>query len=44
MPIFIAGEEILLIGNLRSSSIGKLTAESKKIILVKVEEGVFSER
>ena len=44
MPIVTAGDEIILIGNIRKSSIGKFTAESNKIILVKVEEGVFSER
>jgi len=44
IPIVTAGDEILLIGNLRKSSIGKFTANSNKIILVKVEEGVFSER
>lgn len=44
IPIITAGEEILLIGNLRQSSLGILAAQTNKILLVKVEEGVFNER
>lgn len=44
IPIITAGEEILLIGNLRQSSLGILAAQNNKILLVKVEEGVFNER
>lgn len=43
IPLIISGNEILLVGNLRKSSIGELSEESNKILLIKVEEGVFDE-
>ena len=44
IPIIFSGDEILLIGNLRSSRVASLTENSNNILLLKVEEGVFSER
>lgn len=44
IPLIISGDEILLVGNLRKSSIGELSEESNKILLIKVKEGVFDER
>ncbi len=44
LPIILADNDILLVGNLRKSSIGELDSKSNKILLIKVEEGVFSEQ
>lgn len=44
IPIVFSGEDILLIGNIRKSSIGELDSKSTKILLIKAEEGVFSEQ
>lgn len=43
IPIVFSGEEVLLVGNLRSSKLANLTENSNKILLLKVEEGIFSE-
>lgn len=44
IPIITDKDNILLIGNIRRSSVGQVSEESKKIVLIKVEEGVFSEQ
>lgn len=44
IPIILAKDEILLVGNLRKSSLGDLDSKSNKFLLIKVEEGVFSEQ
>ncbi len=44
LPIILANNDILLVSNLRKSSIGELDSKSNKILLIKVEEGVFSEQ
>lgn len=44
IPIICFENEVLLIGNFRSSGIAEVLENNNKILLVKIEEGVFSER